>query len=351
MWNILARLSQNLYHSAGPSGNEFVAHYENLAQAPISESFDNTFENDLLVSKKVYTKCLKAPSRDKLEFDILNQNITVGEIEAAIDSLKNNKAVGINMIPAEFIKYDITTIINDLGILLDYIIEQEEFPYSWAEGVRSSIHKSGVVSDPENHSGFTVLPIFEKIFEIIVQIRLEFINEAFMRKDRYNGGFLEGSQTAENLFIRQSLIERQLVIGQNLIVCFTDFSRAFDLMNRDILFNELIKSGLHGRVINTLRNLYTKTYFRVKQGSYLSDLILQEVGFNQGDNASLIIFRKYLADLHSYLNENTGVILSYDEILVHLLWADNLIMTSTTTADAQNQLNGPSISIAQNINE
>ena len=44
-----------------------------------------------------------------------------------------------------------------------------------------------------------------------------------MRKDRYNGGFLKGS-----------LIERQLGLGQNLIVCFIDFSRAFDLMNRDI---------------------------------------------------------------------------------------------------------------------
>ena len=160
-----------------------------------------------------------------------------------------------------------------------------------------------------------------------------------MRKDRYNGGFLKGSQTADNLFILQSLIKRQLALGQNLIVCFIDFSRAFDLMNRNILFYKLIKSGLHGRVINTLRNLYTKIYFRVKQGGYLSDLILQEVGVNQGGNASPIIFRKYLSDLRNYLNEKTGVILSEDEILVHLLWADDLIMTSTTTADAQNQLN------------
>ena len=182
MWHILARLSQNLYHSAGPSGNEFVAHYGNLAQAPISESFDNTFENDVLEFLNKYdTKCLNEPIRDQLEFDILYQNITVGEIEAAIDSLKNNKAVGIDMIPAEFIKYNKTIIMNDLCILLNYIIEQEKFPDSWAEGVRSSINKSGVLSDPKNHRGITVLPIFEKIFEIIVQRRLEFINEAFAR--------------------------------------------------------------------------------------------------------------------------------------------------------------------------
>ena len=72
--------------------------------------------------------------------------------------------------------------------------------------------------------------------------------------------FLKDSQTMDNLFILQALIERQLCLGQNLIICFVDFSRAFDLMNRNILFYKLIQSGIHGRVINTLRNLYSKTF-------------------------------------------------------------------------------------------
>ena len=66
-------------------------------------------------------------------------------------------------------------------------------------------------------------------------------------------------------------------------------------------------------MINTLRSLYMKTYFRVK---------------------------KHLSDLCNYLNEKMGVILLEDEILVNQIRADDLIMTSTTTADAQNQLIG-----------
>ena len=341
MWRTLSRLSQNVNRCAGPSGDEFVTYYENLAHAPAAETFDKSFENEVMEIFDMYdTKCTMPPICDRLEFDILNGNITIEEIEAAIDSLKNNKAFGIDMIPAEFIKHNKCAIMGNLCMVLNYIIEQEEFPESWAEGVRTSIHKSGAISDPCNHRGITVLPIFEKVFEIIVQRRLEFINEAFMRKDRFNGGFLKGSQTTDNLFILQSLIERQLSLGQNLIICFIDFSRAFDLMDRNILFYKLIKSGLHGRVINTLLNLYKKTYFRVKHGGYLSDRILQDVGVNQGGNASSIIFRKYLSDLRNYLDAKTGVILSDDEILVHLLWADDLIMASTTTLDAQNQLNG-----------
>ena len=37
-------------------------------------------------------------------------------------------------------------------------------------------------------------------------------------------------------------------------------SEAFDLVNRHILFYKLMKQGYHGRVIDTLRSLYRKTY-------------------------------------------------------------------------------------------
>ena len=189
-----------------------------------------------------------------------------------------------------------------------------------------------------------MLPIFEKIFGIVVQQRLEFINEVFDRTDKYNGGFLKGSRTSDNIYILQSLIERQINLGQSLIVCFVDFSKAFDLINRDILFYKIIKSGLYGRVIDTLRDLYSKTAFRIKHNGSLSPPVLQTVGVNQGGNASPSIFREYMSDLRDYLDECTGVCLSditiSDTILLNLLWADDLIMVSTTPSGAQKQLNG-----------
>ena len=191
----------------------------------------------------------------------------------------------------------------------NYIIEMETFPDSWAEGIGTSIHKAGARSDPNNFRGITVLPIFKKISEVIVQRRLEFIDDCFLHKDKYNGDFPNDSQTIDNLYVLQSLIERQLSLGQNLIICFIDFSGAFDLMSRHVLFYKLIKSGLHGRVINTLRSLYNKTCFRVKHGGYASESIRQVVGVNQGGNASPIIFRKYMSDMRDYLDENTRVVL------------------------------------------
>ena len=72
---------------------------------------------------------------------------------------------------------------------------------------------------------------------------MEFVSEAFRKTDRYNGGFLKGSRTTDNLFVLNGLIERQLSMGQFLIVCHIDFTQAFDRVNRNILFYKIKKSS------------------------------------------------------------------------------------------------------------
>ena len=88
----------------------------------------------------------------------------------------------------------------------------------------------------------TLLPVIEKIFELAVQRRIEFIDDAFLLSDRYNSGFKKGCRTTDNIFTIVGLIERQLLLGRGLIVCFIDFSQAFDLINRHILFYKIKKS-------------------------------------------------------------------------------------------------------------
>ena len=173
----------------------------------------------------------------------------------------------------------------------------------------------------------------------IVYRRLSFANEAFDKTDEFNGGFLPGCRTADNIFILQGLVQRQLCIGSSLVVCFVDFSKAFDLINRHILFYKIIKGGWHGPVIDTLRNLYDKLSFRVKSNRRISSKIFSKLGVNQGGVASGILFRKYLADLESYLSSEHGICIS-DGIIAHLLWADDLILFSDTFHGLQKQLNG-----------
>ena len=66
---------------------------------------------------------------------------------------------------------------------------------------------------------------------------------------------MKNVRTADNMFILNGIVQKQLLIGKSLYICFVDFSKAFDLVNHNILFYKLMRSGWSGRVVDTLRSL------------------------------------------------------------------------------------------------
>ena len=340
MWRNFDNICQPQFSSDEPTASKFYDHFSKMAQAPNELFFNKEFYRHVKHFLQGYDNGeLNSSCDNDLELEILNSNFTVEEVEAAIDCLKNNKSAGCDCIQAEFVKYCKTLISEDLTAVFDYIIESRDFPEVSAEGLRSGIYKAGPRKLVGNYRGITVLSIFAKLFAILVYNRLTYLNEAFDKVDEFNGGFLRGSRTADNMFILNGLIQRQLAIGKPLYVCFADFSKAFDLVNRYILFYKLIKSGWSGRVIDTVRNFYSKTYFQVKHKGLVSPPISNYIGVNQAGNASGLMFRKYLADLSESLSNAMGVGIG-DVVIAHLLWADDLILFSDSGKGLQTQLDG-----------
>ena len=98
-----------------------------------------------------------------------------------------------------------------------------------------------------------------------------------------------------------------------------------------------MKCGWHCPVIDTLRNLHSKTSFRVK--FRVSSMIFNRLGVNQGGIANGLLFRKYMSDIKTYLSTAHGICMN-NEIIAHLLWADDLILFSDTFKGLQIQLDG-----------
>jgi hypothetical protein len=175
--------------------------------------------------------------------------------------------------------------------------------------------------------------------ETVLDNRINFVNEAFKKTDKYNGGFLKGSHTQDNLLIIDACIEKQLNTGKRLYIAFVDFKKAFNYVNHNILFYKLIKTGMSGRFVNLLRNMYSKIKGVVKVNNKLYETIDDECGTNQGGPLSPNMFRYMLADLKMYLDAECGINLD-TELLIHLLWADDLILTSDSPQGLQKQLDG-----------
>ena len=52
-----------------------------------------------------------------------------------------------------------------------------------------------------------------------------------------------------------------------------------------------------------------------------------------------MVFRKYLVDLNNYLSTDTGICVN-EEIMINILWADDLFTVASSVSNAQKQMDG-----------
>ena len=114
---------------------------------------------------------------------------------------------------------------GDITTIRNHVIEKRNFPEIWAEGLMSGVFKSGKRNLLGNYPRITILPAIEKIFEGAVYKRLSFANEALGTIGKFNGGYIAGSRTSDNIFILYGLIQRQLLLGQSFLYASLTFRK------------------------------------------------------------------------------------------------------------------------------
>ncbi len=275
---------------------------------------------------------------ENLVSHLMNANIALEEVTSAIKALKKGKSPGMDGIPVDIFKNSSTELADNIVILFNYILGTGDYPESWASGIISPVPKTVAPKQVDKFRKVTVLPAISKIFDIIINTRLEFVENAFKQYDIFNGGFKKGSMCSDNLFILNAIIEKYKCLNKPLFICFVDFKRAFDCVNRMLMFTKLIKkTGECSRILRIMISMYKKTTCSVKWQGMLSEKFLDTMGVAQGGVTSPYFFKNFLSDLIDHLDNDCGVVM-HDFIIKHLLWADDLFLVSPTASGMQKQL-------------
>ena len=107
------------------------------------------------------------------------------------------------------------------------------------------IHKSGNPDIPDNYRGISLLSILGKSFSHILNKRITAWSDQNNLIDESQGGFRAGYSTIDNIFVLHTIVQKYLLKRSGKVyVCFVDFQKAFDCINRDILWRVLKKAGL-----------------------------------------------------------------------------------------------------------
>ena len=313
---------------------EFHEYFKNQVTPPNMDYFDTEMLRDAQVLNK-----LPEPHNNIGDCinDIINCPITFEEIALQLRKLKNNKAAGSDGIPAEFIKYAGVEIVKPLLALFNYTLANGQYAQSWTDGIINPIHKSGETSKPDNYRKITIMPSIGKLLEGILNRRLCYKNEVLEQDDDLQKGFKERSQTMDNIFILQTLIEKQKTEKKPLYLCFVDFTKAFDYIHCLLLFKKLNQRGIKGEFLSLIVDMFCKARCRVRWNGTLGEYINSEFGVLQGGMISPKLFTEFLQDIQHYLKKDNGVTLNEQKIS-YMLYADDLVLCSQTPEGLQTLL-------------
>ena len=83
-------------------------------------------------------------------------------------------------------------------------------------------------------------------------------------------GFRQHMCTVDNIFVFHGLITHILNTKKTLYTAFVDLAKAFDYLVRDVIWYKLIKYGVRGKMIDSIKSMFENVRSRVKHNNTLS---------------------------------------------------------------------------------
>jgi len=256
---------------------------------------------------------------------------TMGEVSAAISSLKNNKASGPDNIPAELLKMGGEELSKVMYGLVNRIWNMEELPDQWLEGAILPLHKKGDKTECENYRGIALLNTAYKVFARVLFDRLSPRAETVIGD--YQGGFRRDRSTTDQIFTLRLILQKGREFQVRTHHLFIDFKQAYDRTKRMELYVAMKELGFETKYIRLVKATLDGTRCRVKVQNDMSDEFAVREGLKQGDALSCLLFNLALEIAMRRAGIQTNKTLVNGSVQV-LGFADDLDLASRTHAAA-----------------
>ena len=274
----------------------------------------------------------------------VDKEISLNEILQAIDKQKKGKSAGLDDISPDLIKLAKPKITNYLHKLFQKIYETSQYPKEWAKAIIIPIHIKGSKLLLDNYRGISLLSVTSKLFTSIINNRLYTWMENNMKICEEQAGFRRQFSTTDHIYTLYSMVNNRLH-GQKrgkLYVAFIDFKKAFDTVNREVLWESMKEEGISTKMIKMVKGIYNIVTATVRYGNKYSDDINCPLGVKQGCLLPPILFSILINKVARKIAEKGRAgyqFITGGKEIFSLLFADDIVLVSLTPSGLQNQLN------------
>jgi hypothetical protein len=126
------------------------------------------------------------------------------------------------------------------------------------------------------------MSVLGKLFSLVLSQRLQKWADANDKLTQCQFGFQAGKSTVDCVFISHSIIAKLFSKGEKVYCAFVDFEKAFDKVNRHVLWCKLLSVGVSSKMVKMISSLYKsvescvkfngESLFGLEQGEPLSPI-------------------------------------------------------------------------------
>ena len=324
--------------------NDISKLYSGLLDNP-DVAFDNQFYEEILQKKTEFDKMSVdqqiAFSTRGIEGDMLNAELTLKEVSEAVDRAKLGKSY--LSIPNDALKSD-----NAKRLLYKFFnlcFTSGINPGDWNFSNIIPIPKPDKDSrDPLQNRCISILCCVAKVYSNVLNKRIQTYLEANNILVDEQNGFRASRSCIDHIFVLITLLRNRKALGKETFAAFIDFKKAFDCVDRNLLFYKLALIGITGNMYKAISSLYANPQSRIILNGYETEYFSCPLGVKQGDCLSPTLFAIFINDLAQELKESgLGINVElHDECslikICTLLYADDIVCLAETELELQQLL-------------
>ena len=215
--------------------------------------------------------------------------ITIEEVEQAIKQLKNGKSPGLDYaITPEALKYEGKWITNQLCDICNDIYENQQTPTQFNTNIIIPIPKKGNKVFMTNYRGISLMSVTAKTYNRILLNRIRESFDSILRVNQ--AGFRKGRNGIDQIHIICRILEGAIDKQLPIFVIFVDFMKAFDSINRQVMFNILRHYDVPLKIVKAIEAIYHHSKSVVLVDGNVSDEFNVTAGVLQGNILAPFLF-------------------------------------------------------------
>ena len=193
--------------------------------------------------------------------------------------------------------------------------------------------------DPLCYRGIALAAVSYKLYCNILNDRLtQWVDDNNKLAEEQNG-FRQQRSTIDQLSTLTNVIDVRKKLRKSTYCAFIDFKKAYDTINRDILWSKLSKIGVAENFCTAIKSIYRNVLCSVRINGHFTDWFDVNSGLKQGCPLSPVLFNLYVNDLVTFLKSfDCGIDIGNDKLCI-LLYADDVVIIANDDKELQILLN------------